>query len=160
MTVALNVLSRNEVAARPIPLCRRKINQKLCVVSDFQQNLEAPVITTTDMTEKDIGGGEGLLMPVCQRHPKIGESESVLFCLPIHPHPLPLFLLPLKLSNGYGREVTLPTRTCLGKLARRCISAPTLHRVPFICHRSGKQHRPCFVTLTFAEPCLIYLSFR
>ena len=57
MTVALNVLSRNEVAARPIPLCRRKINQKLCVVSDFQQNLEAPVITTTDMTEKETGGG-------------------------------------------------------------------------------------------------------
>ena len=63
MTVALNVLSRDEVAARPIPLCRPKISQRHSVVSDFQQNLEAPVIATTDIRESEVG--EGLLMPIC-----------------------------------------------------------------------------------------------
>ncbi len=87
--------------------------------------------------------GEGLLMTVCQHQPmpKMGNRYSVCRSHSIHPHlhPLSLLLLPLKLSKGYGREVILPTRTCLGKLARWRILGPTLHRVPFICHGSGQQ---------------------
>jgi hypothetical protein len=117
MTVALNVLSRNEVAARPIPLCRRKINQKLCAVSDFQQNLEAPVITTTDMAEKDIGGGEGLLMYVCQHQPmpKMGNRYSVS---PIHSSSSsPAFPLLVKFikrlwPRGHSPDSYLPWQTC------------------------------------------------
>jgi hypothetical protein len=88
-------------------------------------------------------------MSVCQHQsmPKMANRYSV------SPTPfiliLSLFLLLLELSKGYGREDILPTRTCLGKLARWRIP---LHRVPFICHGSGKQHRPCLVKLTFAEP--------
>jgi hypothetical protein len=103
-------------------------------------------------------------MPICQHGPKMGNRYSVSptpFIIYPHSYPLPLFLLPLKLSKGYGSEVTLQTRTCLGKLARWRIPAPTLHGVPFICHRSGK-HRPSLVTLTltFAEPCTYIPLFQ
>jgi hypothetical protein len=80
------------------PCADEKINQKHCVVSDFQQNLEAPVITTTDMTEKDIGGGGGAV-DAClsaSAHAKNGES---VFCQShsIHPHPSPSFPPPVEI---------------------------------------------------------------
>jgi hypothetical protein len=39
-------------------------------VSSFQENLEAPVMTTTDMTEKRPRSevGEGLLMLICKQN--------------------------------------------------------------------------------------------
>jgi hypothetical protein len=68
-TVALHDFSKIEVAARPIPLCsqvkklKKSVAQILYSSSASRENLEAPVMTTTDMdmTEKPtrIGGEDG-----------------------------------------------------------------------------------------------------
>jgi hypothetical protein len=80
MTVALNLSSKNEVAARPIPLFRRRIRQNARLLHQGQGNLEAPVTTTTDI-DTDRRQTEALLMPVCKGSdvkraaPKMGKSN-------------------------------------------------------------------------------------
>ena len=84
-TVALNVLSRDEVAARPIPLCRRKKStKKFCVVSGLSSRTSKPACNNHGRTydeEKDIGrgGGGAVDVPVCQHQPmpKMGNRYSV-----------------------------------------------------------------------------------
>jgi hypothetical protein len=162
MTVALNVSSRNEVAARPIPLCRPK-STTLCSLGlcreprgacNDHNGHDGEESETGQRTDRDRRWMRGCCCLFVNFGQKWGNRIRLALSQPSSSS-TPSLSQPVKIK-GYGRK-DLQTRTCLGKLARWRIPCSTWHRVPFICYRSGKQLRPCLITRTFVHPCRMYI---